>query len=535
MEERAIRLIEEVVNELKDLSKEASLAYFDASISGDGKDYQRASELQLQVEKIFTDREKFKVLSELKDSEEISDEVIKRQIEILYNSFAEKQIDDELLTEIINRSTEIEKKFAVYRAEVDGKELTDNQIDEILKTSTDNEKLRKTWEASKRIGEEIAVDVLELVKLRNKSAKDLGFDNYHEMSLKLSEQDPEELDRLFDELDNLTADAFAQRKNEIDEFLSKRYGVDKSELMPWHYQDKFFQQGPKIYDVDLDSIFADKNLEELTRKYYESIGLDVSDLLEKSDLYEKEGKYQHAYCTAIDRDGDVRVLCNIKPNQQWMSTMLHEFGHAAYDKYVSPKLPWLLRSHAHIFATEAIAMLFGRMTLNANWLYEMGLIDESKIAELRAPLEKSLQTEQLVFSRWVQTVYRFEREMYRNPNQDLNLLWWNLVEKYQGLKKPEGRKKPDWAAKIHIALYPAYYHNYILGELLASQLYFYIKDKVLKTEKDSPGFVREKDAGEYLKNLFLSYGAVFKWDKLIKNATGEELTPVYYAKQFVGE
>ena len=215
--------------------------------------------------------------------------------------------------------------------------------------------------------------------------------------------------------------------------------------------------------------------------------------------------------------------------------MLHEFGHAVYFKYHSPDLPWFLKTPAHTFTTEAIAMLFGRMTLNANWLYEMGLIDESKIAELRAPLEKSLQTEQLVFSRWVQTVYRFEREMYRNPDQDLNSLWWNLVEKYQGLKKPEGRNKPDWAAKIHIALYPAYYHNYILGELLASQLYFYIKDKVLKTEKDSPGFVGEKNAGKYLKNLFLSYGAVFKWDKLIKSATGEELTPVYYAKQFVGE
>ena len=34
------------------------------------------------------------------------------------------------------------------------------------------------------------------------------------------------------------------------------------------------------------------------------------------------------------------------------------------------------------------------------------------------------------------------------------------------LKKPEGRNMPDWATKIHIALYPCYYHNYLLGELL---------------------------------------------------------------------
>ncbi|MCK7529636.1 MAG: hypothetical protein MZV63_00520 [Marinilabiliales bacterium] len=37
------------------------------------------------------------------------------------------------------------------------------------------------------------------------------------------------------------------------------------------------------------------------------------------------------------------------------------------------------------------------------------------------------------------------------------------------LAKPEGRNMPDWATKIHVALYPCYYHNYLLGELLASQ------------------------------------------------------------------
>ena len=88
---------------------------------------------------------------------------------------------------------------------------------------------------------------------------------------------------------------------------------------------------------------------------------------------------------------------------------------------------------------------------------------------------ETLKLEQIIFSRWVQVIYRFEKAMFEDPDRDLNSLWWNLVKKYQGLKKPEGRDEPDWAAKIHIALYPVYYQNYMLGELLASQLYFYIK------------------------------------------------------------
>ena len=262
--------------------------------------------------------------------------------------------------------------------------------------------------------------------------------------------------------------------------------------------------------------------------------MDIKDMLSKSDLYEKEGKYQHAYCTQIDKEGDIRVLCNIKPNYKWMSTMLHEFGHAVYDKYVSKSLPWVLREYAHIFTTEAIAMLFGRFASNPNWLREMIGISENEKNEISNKSFKTLQLEQIIFSRWVQVIYRFEKAMFENPDCDLNSLWWQLVEKYQGLKKPENRNEADWASKIHVALYPVYYQNYMLGELLASQLYFFIKEKVLiNNSSENISFVGKQEVGEYLINLFFSYGALYKWDKLVKNSTGEELNPNYWIKQFV--
>ncbi len=123
--------------------------------------------------------------------------------------------------------------------------------------------------------------------------------------------------------------------------------------------------------------------------------------------------------------------------------------------------------------------------------------------------------------------------MFEDPERDLNSLWWELAEKYQGLKKPENRDEPDWASKIHIALYPVYYQNYMLGELLASQLYYYIKEKVISDDSiEMASFIGKKEVGEYLKNLFFSYGALNKWDKLIKASTGEELNPEYWVKQF---
>jgi peptidyl-dipeptidase A len=135
----------------------------------------------------------------------------------------------------------------------------------------------------------------------------------------------------------------------------------------------------------------------------------------------------------------------------------------------------------------------------------------------------------LVFSRWAQVMYRFEKSMYEDPGQDLNKLWWDMVGKYQMIKKPEGRNMPDWATKIHVALYPCYYHNYLLGELLASQLYIYITTNITQNQS----FVGEKAVGDYLREKIFIPGARYYWNDMIEKATGEKLTAKYYAKQFV--
>jgi peptidyl-dipeptidase A len=217
-----------------------------------------------------------------------------------------------------------------------------------------------------------------------------------------------------------------------------------------------------------------------------------------------------------------------------MSTILHEFGHAVYDKNIDTTLPFILRDPAHTFTTEAIAMLFGRFSSNPQWLKDnAGITDEEKM-KIADNCFKTLRLEQLVFSRWAQVMYRFEKEMYKNPDQDLNALWWDLVEKYQLLKRPEGRNEPDWATKIHIATYPCYYHNYLLGELLASQLYYYIVGNIIKSDDYRfQSFTGNKAVGTYLKEKVFMPGSRHYWNDMIQKATGEKLTAKYYAKQFV--
>lgn len=523
--------IEKIVNPL---SKEVSLAYFDASISGKDEDYERSTQKEIELNTFFSNKDIFAKLKFFKDSSNISNDTLKRELMVLYDEFISNQVDKAKLEKSVVLQTAIEQKYSTFRAFVNNKTLSDNDIEEILATSTKTDEVKAAWLASKEVGKVVSQDILALVKHRNEIAKELGYENYHTMSLTLSEQKPEEIASIFDELDNLTRPAYETLKGEIDDYLAKKFNVKKTDLQAWHYQNRYFQEAPKMYNVDLDKYYKDQDVVALTVKFYKSIGIEIDDMVAKSDLYEKPGKNQHAYCTSIDKDGDVRVLCNVKNNASWMNTMLHEFGHASYDKYIDRGLPYFLKDPAHTFTTEAIAMIIGRFASNPKWIQDVvGITDEEK-AKIAEESFKTLRLEQLVFSRWVQVMYNFEKNLYANPDQDLNKLWWDMVEKYQMVKRPENRNEPDWATKIHIATSPCYYHNYLLGELLASQFYNTVVEKVIKSEDfKNQSFYGNAEVGKYFIENVFKPGNKWFWNDMIEKATGEKLTAKYYAKQFV--
>ena len=150
------------------------------------------------------------------------------------------------------------------------------------------------------------------------------------MQLYLSEQNGNDLIKLFDELDELTREPFRKAKAEIDAKLAANCGIRAEELMPWHYHDPFFQESPAVFATDIDEPYRKADLLHLCGEFYKGIGLPIDDVIARSDLYEKKGKNPHAYSTDIDRAGDVRVLANIVPNERWAATLLHEFGHSVY-------------------------------------------------------------------------------------------------------------------------------------------------------------------------------------------------------------
>ena len=63
-----------------------------------------------------------------------------RAIDVLYLQYLEKQVDPALLKKITAKANAIEKAFNVFRAKVDGKEMTDSEVRKVLKKSTDSDR-----------------------------------------------------------------------------------------------------------------------------------------------------------------------------------------------------------------------------------------------------------------------------------------------------------------------------------------------------------------------------------------------------------
>jgi len=537
--ERAKKFIAGHETRVRPLDVAVGLAWWSANISGEDSDFKRKEEAQNRLDAALSDKEQFaelKAIKQLKDKGEIEDKIVAREIDVLYLMYLEKQVDPALLKKISAKANAVEQKFNVFRAKVDGKELTDSEVRDVLKKSGDSARRQAVWEASKVVGAEVEKELKELVGLRNEMAKQLGFKNFHTLMLFLNEQDGEELIKLFDELDNLTRDPFLKAKAEIDERLAKNVGKNVADLMPWDYHDPFFQESPAVFDANLDEPFAKADILQLCRNFYKGIGLPIDDVIARSDLYEKKGKSPHAFCTDIDRDGDVRVLGNIVPNEYWMGTMLHELGHSVYSSKNIPKsLPYVVRLESHILTTEGVAMQFERFSKSRPWLEKMG-VKVPDPEKFDAAAEKVRKNQLLIFSRWCQVMLRFEKSMYETPDQDLNKLWWDLVEKYQGLKRPAGRSAPDYGSKIHICSAPVYYHNYMMGQLFASQVHATIAKQVFAgADTTKVVYVGEPKVGEFMKKKVFEPGRTLDWRGLTKFATGRDLSPKDFAADFGGK
>ncbi len=498
--------------------RRASLAWWTASLSGKPADYERMEAADRAVNRHYARPAAFQRLVRLADAPGL-DSLTARRLERQRLAYRSKQAPVDILDRITAVEAKIQETYSTFRAQFDGHAATDNELEDVLRTTRDTCRARTAWEARKQIGPVVADELRQLAGLRNDAARAIGFANFWEAQLLLDELDPQRLLATLDQVDNATQEPFRAMKLDLDRHLSDRFDMPLQALRPWHYGDPFFQEAPEVFAPPADPLYAEQDVVELAAESYRKLGFrNIDAILSRSDLYARPGKNQHAYAVDIDREGDVRTFLNVERNARWMATLLHELGHTIYQDGIDrAELPYDLRDDPQGFLNEGFAMFCEQPMVEPQWLTEMANVPSQEAHELAPKLHAQDTASLLAFVRWCLTIVHFEQRFYADPSQDLNGLWWELEERYQQVPRPDGRDAPDWASKVHVATAPVYYHKYLYGRLFSAQLTRMMNAHLGGWWSGRP------DTGEYIKRELFMPGARYPWTELVERVTGEPL------------
>ncbi len=521
--------VDDFEHELEPLVQAQMLADWDAAIDASDANEQQLVDASKRVDAVLSERERYERLVEA-DREGAADGELARRVRLARLTSEAGQRDRALADRIIEAEARLGSLFSRHRGRIGGREVNDNEIAKVMRESVDRAERRAAWDASKSIGPHAAPRVRELAHLRNEAARALGYRDHFEFSLTLEELDENWLMTVLDELEVRLAGHLGARRRPRSTTTSAPASAcpRASPCSRGTSPTSFFQEAPTSAGDPLEAALEHVDPVEVARTYFRALGDDVDGVLASSDLYPRDGKNQHAFCADIDRRHDVRVLANCEPGAAGSARWCTSSGTPSTTSRSTPSCRGSCasprtRSRPRRSRCCTAGSCATRRSSSA-----------SRASTRRSPAiprnTEMQRRELLVFVPWVQVMTRFERELYRDPDQDLGAVWWQLVERYQRIAPPAGPRPDDWACKLHVALAPVYYQNYLLGEITASQLSYAL---ARETGAPSPA-VEPAAAGEFLRERFMRPGSSMRWDELIEHATGTPLSVDHLANWLAG-
>ncbi len=477
----------------------------------------------------------------LKHRDELDPLTVRQLNQALLNA-AEGPMTNPTLT---NRRIEAETRQASilnsFQFKLKEKPITANQIDDLLNTSSNLEERKAVWEASKASGPALRNNLMTLRGLRNGVAGELNYPDYFSLEVAAYGMTTDEMvkmnERFMHDLRPLYLQLHTWAKNR----LAEKYHQPVPDKIPAHWLNNRWAQNwtGMVEAADLDPYFKGKTAEWIAKtaeEFYVGLGLQPlpASFWVKSDLYpvppgDPRKKNTHASCWHIDLDHDIRSLQSIEPNAEWFFTAHHELGHGHYFlAYTRPEVPPLLRTGAAPGFHEGIGELIALASSQVPYLQAKGILPADFKADKTAFLLDDALARSIPFVFFASgTMTHWEADIYAHnlDSNEWNARWWEYVSKFQGVEPPSSRGEEwaDYATKTHINDTPAYYYNYAFATVLKFQLHDYIARKILHQPPQSCNYANNKEVGAWL-NRILEKGGTEDWRKVLKDATGEELS-----------
>ncbi len=419
----------------------------------------------------------------------VADPALARRVEVWRNSLVGNQVT--ALEEISTLTRELNDKIVAHKYLLGGERVDLGTIRNVIRQNHDRELRRQAWLAYAELSQQLEADLLRLVKLRNAAAQKLGYGNYVDMILDLNDMTTAEVEGILNELTTATEDSYRKVLHEG----AERLGIEQIE--PWDVQ------------ICLESkegvpshLFPKSGIKQALRDWAATMGQDI-DALGIEPVF-VDIPY-NGLCMTLNRHA-IRILGNPQDGYGYYTTMFHELGHALHSA-LNEQEQMILRRDSSIF-TEGIAEIFGYVPRNPGWLKTRGLSDE-----LVSTARQSTVGPQFHYIRQRTAYCLFEYEMYRNPDQDLDTLMAKTEARILGT---EVNASPRWASNAWYVSYPVYWQNYVLADVVASQVHHHLEANFGPLYNTQASF-------DFVRQNYIAPGASTPWLEKIASATGQPL------------
>jgi len=427
-----------------------------------------------------------------------------------------------------------------------GSECLDlDQLSDILRTSTDPQKLLDAWRGWRTISPPMRPLFQKYVELGNKGARELGFDDMGAMWRSKYDMPPEaftaEMDRLWEQVKPLylALHAYVRWK------LREKYGdvIPAGGAIPAHLLGNMWAQdwqniypllAPKDADpgYDLTAILKGRGTQPVDmlkygERFFTSLGFGPlpKTFWERSLIAKPRDRdvVCHASAWDIDFVEDVRIKACIEINAEDFTMVHHELGHNFYQRAYDQQ-PFLFRDSANDGFHEAIGDTIA-LSVTPEYLKQIGLLptvpDSSK--DIGLLLKKAL--EKVAFLPFGLMIDKWRWQVFSGqiPPEKYNESWWKLCLQYQGVAPPVSRSEADFdpGAKYHVAANTPY-ARYFLAYILQFQFHRALAKIAGCTSPLNRCSIYGSQAAGSRLNAMLAMGTSQPWPKELAALTGQE-------------
>ena len=357
-----------------------------------------------------------------------------------------------------------------------------------------------------RIGKDLSDGVARLIRLRNLAASRMGYKSYYSMQMSAQGLDPIFLDSLCLDLETATRDIYEKILSDIQSEL----GVDT--LRIWD-----LWTGAPNLTSDIDSLLRGDNQEVLLRATLRDIGFDLANMPVYFFFDHFPEARQAVELHVIHYPDDIRILADLTDGFASLEHLMRAGGTAVYAASIDQEEYLLRRSPADCW-TEAMAGFYSLLLREDTWLERYLGMTENQIEKWRDYFTR----EAVISMRMLLLRTMFERELYRDVYRAPEQVYAELMERVMLL--PADKYVHVWAAGADHFFRPLYAHNYLLGELIAAQMYHHIR-------QDNDKIAANKAIRHYLVQNYYRFGRRHDWPHILEWATGEKLNPQYWLER----